>query len=144
MTTTGRRAVFVGPNRRAKAIAALVGLLGAAGFALSACSSDGTSLALQACAHVDRSIKLYTEAQHSSNPAEANRDANEAVVQLEAAEPLAAAANSADPAFNPLMTTLQEIGRTSEANLIQALEAQCAAAENPTGGGDLGGTATTT
>ena len=144
MTRRGWRAVSVGRNRHRNAALALAGVLGVMGVALSACSNDGTSLAQQACVHVDKSIKLYTQAEHSSNAARAEQEANEAVEQLEAAEPLAAAANSANPAFNPLMTTLQEIGRTSEANLVQALEAQCAAAENPTGAGGLGGPATTT
>ena len=56
---------------------------------------------------------------------------------IEQAEQLAAQANSADPAYNPLMTTLQEIGRTSEANLIPALKAQCDAANNPTAQGPV-------
>lgn len=109
-------------------------LCAAAGLALSACSGSGTSLARQACAHVETSIRLYVQAEHAADLATARRKATEAIGQLEQAEQLAAQANSADPAFNPLMTTLQEIGRTSEANLIPALRAQCAAAQNPTSG----------
>lgn len=99
---------------------------------MSACSGGGTSLAEQACVHVDASIKLYDQAEHETNQTTAARNAEKATAQLEAAEPLAARANSANPAYNPLMTTLQEIGRTSESNLIPALEAQCDAAAHPT------------
>ncbi len=99
---------------------------------LAGCSNAGESLAQQACVHISKSIRLYTQAEHAPAAARAQAKANEAVGQLEKALPLAAQANSADPVFNPLMTTLQEIGRTSEANLIPALRAQCAAADNPT------------
>lgn len=107
-------------------------VLASGALVLAACSNGGTSLAQQACAHVDASIRLYTEAEHSTSIAVARHKATQATSQLEQALPLAARANSADPAFNPLMTTLQEIGRTSEANLIPALRAQCSAAQNPT------------
>lgn len=119
-----------------------------AALLLSGCSNDGTSLARAACVHVDASIRLYTQAEHAKSSAAARKKADEAASQLSQAEPLAAQANSANPAFNPLMTTLQEIGRTSEANLIPALRAQCAAAQNPTSttnspvpGGPTSGTA---
>jgi hypothetical protein len=113
---------------------AAVALSGGVGVALAGCSNSGTALAKQACVHVDASIRLYTQAEREANASTARKKAYEAVGQLEDAEPIAARANSANPAFNPLMTTLQEIGRTSEANLIPALRAQCAAADSPTGG----------
>ena len=109
----------------------------------ASCSDAGASLARQACVHISRSIQLYSQAEHATAAARARAKANEAAGQLEKALPLAAQANSADPAYNPLMTTLQEIGRTSEANLIPALRAQCAAASNPTASpfsGTTGGT----
>lgn len=115
-------------------ITAAVALSGGVAVLLAGCSNSGASLAKQACVHVDASIRLYTQAEHDSNSSTARKKAYEAVAQLDLAEPIAAQANSADPAFNPLMTTLQEIGRTSEANLIPALRAQCAAAANPTAG----------
>lgn len=117
----------------------------AGGLALSSCSGAGPALALQACAHVDASIRLYHRAEHAQNAVTARREAARAAVELSEAEPLAARATSADPAFNPLMTTLQENGRTAESNLIPALEAQCAAARNPTGqGGFAPGTTAST
>jgi hypothetical protein len=96
-----------------------------------ACSSSGVTLARQACVHVDASIKLYTRAEHEASTT-SRRDVTRATQQLEAALPLAAQANSADPAFNPLMTTLQEMGRTSEGELIPALRAQCSSVTSPT------------
>jgi len=77
---------------------------------------------------VNRSIRLYSESEHQPNLARAFAERASAVEQLEAAEPLAAMATSDDPQWNPLMTTLQEIGRNSEANLVAALQAQCATA----------------
>lgn len=125
-----------------------VALAVAAGSALllSGCSNAGSSLARAACVHVDTSIHLYTEAEHATSAAAARTKVNQATSQLNQALQLAAQANSADPAFNPLMTTLQEIGRTSESNLIPALRAQCEAAQNPTSqspvpGGPTSGTA---
>lgn len=113
---------------------AAVALAGALAVALSGCTNGATALAKQACVHVDASIRLYTQAEHETDVATARRKADEAIGQLEDALPIAARANSADAAFNPLMTTLQEIGRTSESNLIPALRAQCAATSNPTAG----------
>lgn len=120
------------PRGKAARSAAAAGLVLAGGVVLSACSNGGTSLAQEACAHIHTSIRLFTHAEHEGNQAAAARNAEKAIVQLEQAEQLAAQANSADPAYNPLMTTLQEIGRTSEANLIPALQSQCDAANNPT------------
>jgi hypothetical protein len=109
----------------------VVAVLVAVGLLVSACSNSGLSLARQACTHVDRSIRLYARAEHDTDATTARREQTEATAQLEEALPLAAAANSANPTWNPLMTTLQEIGRMSESNLIPALEAQCAAAAHP-------------
>ncbi len=122
-------------GRRLRAARALVvGLVVAAasGLLLAACSNAGTTFAQAACVHVDTSIHLYEQAEHAKSTAAARTKVDRAASELSAALPLAAQANSADPAYNPLMTTLQEIGRTSEANLIPALRAQCAAAQNPT------------
>jgi hypothetical protein len=122
-------------NRRFRAarvpVVALAVSAGSA-FLLSGCSNSGSSLAQAACVHVDASIHLYTQAEHAKSTASARNKVNRATSQLSQALQLAAQANSADPAFNPLMTTLQEIGRTSESNLIPALRAQCEAANNPT------------
>jgi hypothetical protein len=122
-------------GRRLRAAALLaVGIVVAigGGMLVSGCANDGASLAQQACVHVDSSIRLYTEAEHAGSSASARAKVDKATDQLNQALQFAAEANSANPAFNPLMTTLQEIGRTSEANLITALRAQCVAARDPT------------
>jgi len=112
---------------------------GALAVVLSGCGGSGQALAQEACAHVNRSIRLYSESEHQPDAARASAERARAVEQLEAAEPLAAMANSDDPQRNPLMTTLQEIGRDSEANLVAALQAQCTTAGS--GGGNSGGKA---
>jgi hypothetical protein len=99
---------------------------------LSGCSNGGAALAQAACVHVYRSIHLYTEAEHATSATAVRAKVDRATNELDQALQLAAQANSANPAFNPLMTTLQETGRTPESNLIAALRAQCEAASNPT------------
>ncbi len=99
---------------------------------LGGCSNGGAALAQAACVHIYASIHLYTEAEHATSTAAVRAKVGRATSELDQALQLAAQANSANPAFNPLMTTLQEAGRTSESNLIAALRAQCEAAHNPT------------
>jgi hypothetical protein len=96
---------------------------------LSACGDAGLTLAREACVHVKSSLRLYAASETDTSAAAADR--TRAIEQLEVALPLAAQATSADPQWNPLMTTLQEIGRSSEANLVAALRAQCAQADTP-------------
>jgi hypothetical protein len=91
----------------------------------SGCSAGGLTLAREACVHVNSSLRLYDRARHTTDAAAAKHDRTLAIEQLEAALPLAARATSADPQWNPLMTTLQEIGRNSEGNLVGALRTQC-------------------
>ncbi len=114
-------------RRRAAVAPALAGLAGVA-LLLAGCSNDGLTLARQACTHVDTSIRLYNDATHDTDPSRAAAQRGKALEELEAALPLAAQANSADGQWNPLMTTLQEAGRNSEANLLTALRLQCAQA----------------
>jgi hypothetical protein len=130
------------PTHKARTLTAAGMAAGGVALLLSGCSNPGDSLARQACVHVDASIRLFTQAEHDPNASSARHKANQAAGQLAAALPLAAQANSADPAYNPLMTTLQEIGRTSESNLIPALRAQCSAAANPTAQGGVTGSTT--
>ncbi|HVC14198.1 MAG TPA: hypothetical protein VND62_04985 [Acidimicrobiales bacterium] len=129
MTTVGRA-----PSDRRRPRTALVpaAACAAAALLLSGCSNGGSSLAQAACVHVDASIRLYTQSEHATSAARAREKVDQATAQLDQALQLAARATSANPAFNPLMTTLQEIGRTSEKNLVSALRAQCAAANHPT------------
>lgn len=117
-------------RRRGAALAVVLGVVVLA-VTLSACSGAGLSLARQACVHVKTSIRLYTASQHAPDGRTAAAERTRAVQELEVALPLAAQATSSDPQWNPLMTTLQEIGRNSEANLVPALRAQCAQADTP-------------
>lgn len=114
-------------RRRAAVAPVLAGLAGLA-LLLAGCSNSGLTLARQACTHVETSIRLYTDAAHETDQGRATAQRKAALEQLEAALPLAAQANSADGQWNPLMTTLQEVGRNSEAHLITALRLQCAQA----------------
>jgi hypothetical protein len=98
---------------------------------LSGCGQqDGVDLARQACGHVTISIKLYERAAHDADTGRAARERTDAIEQLEGALQLAAQANSANPEWNPLMTTLQESERISEQYLLPALRAQCALADS--------------
>jgi hypothetical protein len=132
--------------RAARLAAVGIALCASTALLLSGCSNGGSALARAACVHVYDSIHLYTQAQHARSVAAARAKADKATNELNEALQLAAQANTADPAFNPLMTTLQETGRTPESNLIPALRAQCEAAQNPTSqspvpGGPTPGTA---
>ena len=101
------------------------------GVVLSACSDQsGLGLARQACGKVDSSIASYEAGIRAKNPATTTRDLRKANEDLQAAEPLAAAATSADGQWNALMTTLNEIGQVDEGHLITALCAQCAVANS--------------
>ncbi|MGH9091667.1 MAG: hypothetical protein ACRDZR_09865, partial [Acidimicrobiales bacterium] len=113
------------------AVAGAAAVAVALALTLSACGGAGLSLARQACVHVQASLRLYARAQHTSDAHRAASYRLRAIEQLEVALPLAARATSDDPQWNPLMTTLQEIGRNSEANLVRALRAQCAQADTP-------------
>lgn len=101
------------------------------GVGVAACGNDGLTLARQACTKVNASIALYDRSVHDTDPGRAAKERQRATRYLESALPLAAQATSADPQWNPLMTTLQEIGRNSEAHLIAALRAQCTQAARP-------------
>lgn len=119
--------------RRRRVLSGGAALLVVAGTALglSACSNNGLTLARQACVKVDASLKLYEHSTHATDPRTAAREQRQAIVDLEEALPLAAQANSADPQWNPLMTTLQEVGGNAEGHLVPALRAQCTQAAQP-------------
>lgn len=121
------------PARRSRGTTLLATGAGAAvlAVALSACGDAGLTLAREACVHVKASLRLYAEAQGDPDHGTAAAEQLRAIEQLEVALPLAARATSDDPQWNPLMTTLQEIGRNREANLVAALRAQCAQADTP-------------
>jgi len=94
------------------------------------CGNNGQALARQACVHVNESIALYREATRIADSSKADSLRTKAVEQLELALPLAARATSADPQWNPLMTTLEESGFNTESHLIPALHTQCQLADS--------------
>ena len=107
---------------------------GSATLGLSACSNGGgQALAQQACAHVNRSIADYERANRPGTPpAVAARLLREADVELRAALPLAAQANSDDGSWNALMTAISESAVVDEGHLVPSLHAQCVEADtNP-------------
>ena len=111
--------------------AAGLGLVAVSAIILSACSDQsGLALAQQACDRVHSSIVLYEAGTHATNHVTAVRDLAKATDDLQAAEPLAAQATSADGQWNALMTTLNELGQVDEGHLISALQAQCEVANS--------------
>lgn len=104
------------------------------GTTLSACGNDGSALAKQACAHVDRSLSLLTKASLQADAATATRLRQQAYIQLRQALPIAAQAAYRDGQWQSLMTTVSESNRVPEATLIQALRAQCQQANSSTFG----------
>jgi hypothetical protein len=110
----------------------VVAALLTAALLLGGCGQDGGSaLARQACGHVERSLKLYAEAQKSPDASVALTDVSQAYAQLRAALPLAALATSGDGQWVALETTLTESSRVGEGYLVSALRRECAVAINP-------------
>ena len=108
-----------------------VGIVSLSALALSACGDQSAlALARQACGDVHASIVSYEAGIHARNRPTADRDLRKANDDLQAAEPLAAAATSANGQWNALMTTLNEIGQVDEGHLIAALRGQCAVANS--------------
>jgi len=98
---------------------------------LASCSQNpALTLAREACSHIHHSIAAYEAGLHTSNALQRQHDFMMATSQLDEAEPLAAAATSANGRWNALMTTLSEFGQVSENYLIHALQAQCAVADS--------------
>jgi hypothetical protein len=114
-------------RRRARAVRWTIALLalGAGAAGCSSSSGQGLSLARQACVHVDRSVSLYLSSEHVADQTQANAMRNEAGIQLDLAEPLAARATSANGQWNGLMTTIGESSRVDESELIPTLQDLC-------------------
>ena len=117
-----------GPGRIRRLAAGLAVVIGL-GAALSACGNSGTDLAVQACSHVTRSISLFTRAEHQTDPTTAAALRQQAYLELRTALPIAAEAAFHDGQWQALMTTLSESSRVPEATLVDALGAQCGAAD---------------
>lgn len=102
------------------------------GVLLSACGDNGTSLAKQACTHVNLSISLLHESDERTDQAQAAHLKERAYVELLAALPIAADAAGHDSQWQALMTTISEGNRVPETTLVNALTAQCKVADSST------------
>jgi hypothetical protein len=113
------------------------------GLGLAGCAdSAALGLVRQACQHVNRSLALYRAAEKDTDPARAASDREQAQSQLQTASPLAAEAAGQAPQWQALMATLAENARLPEADLVSALEQQCAVVA--TGGTTIPGVTNTT
>ena len=112
-------------RRLATGAVVVVGL----GAFLSACSNSGTTLAKQACTHVDRSLTLLAESARQADAASSTVLQQEAYLQLRQALPIAAEAAYHDGQWQSLMTTVAESNRVPETTLVGALKAQCQQAD---------------
>ena len=119
------------PNRSRRLSLSALALTAALGLGLTACANgDAHALVVQACRHVTLSLSLYRRAQSQTDAAMAERQRNDAEFQLQLAAPLAAVAAGQAPQWQALMATLSETSRLPESDLVPALTAQCAAAQN--------------
>ncbi len=100
------------------------------GASLSACGNSGTTLAKQACSHIDRSIRLLEQSDHQPDGTQAAQLAQQAYKQLRTALPIAAEAAYQDGQWQALMTTVSESNRVPESTLVDALSAQCSQADS--------------
>lgn len=123
MTALAKRSTL---PRLAAAVLVVTGL----GASLGACGNSGAALAKQACTHINRSITLLKESDHQTDPAEAARLKQQAYDQLRTTLPITAQAAYRDGQWQALMTTVSESNRVPESVLVEALEAQCKAADS--------------
>ena len=95
------------------------------GTLLTGCANQATSLASQACAHVERGLTAERKAASASH-LQAVRLRAEALDQIRTALPLAAVAAGENTAWQALEATLSESSRVPLKDLVNALTAQCA------------------
>jgi hypothetical protein len=119
----GIRRVLVGCSAVGLTLGLSVGLTGCA-------NGDALGLVRQACHHVKLSLALYHESERETNATVAADDRAQAQDELQAASPLAAQAAGQAPQWQALMATLAETSRLPEADVVPALQLQCAVAQN--------------
>jgi hypothetical protein len=108
-----------------------VGALLALAIPLAGCGQNGGDvLARQACQHVERSIRLYSQAEQATSSSVALSKVAQAYKELRDALPLAAMATSDNGQWVALETTLSESARVDESELVTALSSECAVAMN--------------
>jgi hypothetical protein len=123
------------PHRRTRRWGgcAAVAVTVALGLGLTGCAdSAALGLVRQACHNVTKSLALYRKSEKEPDAKLAASERARAETQLENASPLATEAAGQAPQWQALMATLAETSRLPEANLMPALQAQCAVVQ--TGG----------
>jgi hypothetical protein len=98
---------------------------------VSGCSGNPDATAKQACQHVERSLRLYAQASSNLDPAAADRERVDALVELRTALPLASVAAAGSGQWEALRTTLSESPNVDESRLVPALTQQCQSALAP-------------
>jgi predicted nicotinamide N-methyase len=117
--------------RRVLGAGAAIGVAAILGAGLAGCANSAAlGLVRQACQHVTMSIKFYDAARTAPDAQRAAHDREQAQDQLQIASPLAAEAAGQSPQWQALMATLAENSRLPEANLVSALQDQCASVYN--------------
>jgi len=102
----------------------------ASGGTLTACAASAGDLARASCVHVNASLALLAKAGHATDPNVAAKLRNQAYLALLPAIPIAAQASYHDITWEPLSTTLSEINRVPESELVPSLQSQCQSADN--------------
>jgi hypothetical protein len=98
---------------------------------LGGCGQQGgDALAREACVHVGKSLRLYTDAQRTTNESVARSDLTRAYSELRAALPMAAMATSENGQWVALETTISESARVSEGDLLTGLRQECSVADS--------------
>jgi hypothetical protein len=98
---------------------------------VAGCSGNPDATAKQACQHVERSLRLYAQASSNPDPAAADRERVEALIELRTALPLASVAAAGSGQWEALRTTLSESPNVDESRLVPALTQQCHSALAP-------------
>jgi hypothetical protein len=123
-------------NPRHLVACAAVALTVALGLGLTGCADSAAfGLVRQACHNVSESLALYRKSEKEPDAKLAASERARAATELENASPLATEAAGQAPQWQALMATLAETSRLPEADLVQALQAQCAVVQtggNPT------------
>jgi len=107
-----------------------VAVVTASGTGLTACAASAGDLARASCVHVNASLALLAKAGHATDPNVAAKLSNQAYLALLPAIPIAAQASYHDISWEPLSTTLSEVNRVPESELVPSLRAQCQSVDN--------------
>lgn len=123
---------------RPRSVRALVGLsaLVVGSLAASGCASqNGAALAKQACTYVSSSISTYESSLKSKSHSEELHLQDEAYDKLQLGLQPAALATGDSGQWQALMATISESSHVPEGLLVDALQQQCAVADNPNSNG---------